>query len=93
MTLDVRNNTDQKLKILLDKKACYLTNKEIFYLLGSLLELFGVNFDTKEEKIYLTWGIEDNEHFKEIQRIINQLIRSETIGSYLEKDGIWIIKH
>ena len=92
MTLDDYKFDQEKLKKLLYKPPCYLTSEEKWYLLGTLLEHFGINFDKKKNVLYLSWGIEDNSHFKELQKILNSLCGILTLGIYLKKDGIWEIK-
>ena len=75
--------------IITNKRSIYLEKEDKWILLSILLYNFGANYDYKKKELHLHWGIRDKEHFKFIQRIIDSLIDSTTIGNH--DQGLWKI--
>lgn len=71
------------------KPSIYLEKEDKWILLSILLYNFGANYDHDNKELYLKWNVKDKEHFKFLQRIIDSLIDSGTIGHY--NNGVWRI--
>ena len=85
-------DTRKKISRLLAKPNIYLDAKEKWTLLGYLFQIFGANFDSKNQENNFHWGIEDSEHFKFLQDLINAITGSSCKGFYSDFNGTWKMK-
>ncbi|OLS25155.1 MAG: hypothetical protein HeimC3_12960 [Candidatus Heimdallarchaeota archaeon LC_3] len=87
-------NTTNKSEIqsLFQKSNCYLSNEERWTMLCLLLHSFGASYDFSKHELYLHWSVKDKDHLKYIQQLINNILDSNIVAEYDNKNQTWILK-
>ncbi|OLS21686.1 MAG: hypothetical protein HeimC3_34400 [Candidatus Heimdallarchaeota archaeon LC_3] len=78
---------------LLNRPPVYLTAEEKWILIGTLLNLFGANFDWEKLDLFLIWGQKDLDHLKLIQKLVNAISGAQSRAYYDDSECVWRLEY